>query len=339
MAENNQEFAPSSGSNPSEKALIVRLSIDNKPTEINLARVRDLFSDVNQFNEQFSMGSMMARMILGHARIEEDKVGDSSRTENLKGEEEHQQMSASAMNVIHGDVLNTIGLSLEPVSGKHATIMTGDEKAGEGEMRINVSSRDRFLSFLGALTPENLEESGLKSDLGELPNILAQQVLDHYDLKNPGDEVLQLFGSQGKRIVEEFKRLGMGESVARLERYQDHASQGDLREFIAIQNRSLLAEPGKFFGPADWQTDTTPQGLEQRWGEAIVILEKAKTNPKAQKLSEQLQVHLMSCIRIARGSVGDLDYLSAERKAEFEKILERVELRLTDMMSSSGSSE
>ena len=43
---------------------IVSFSVENQPIEVNLHDVNRLFSDIDKYNSQFLMGSMMARMIL-----------------------------------------------------------------------------------------------------------------------------------------------------------------------------------------------------------------------------------------------------------------------------------
>ena len=79
-----------------------------------------------------------------------------------------------------------------------------------------------------------------------------------------------------KKIIDEYKRLGMADAVTKLEDYFNHGMTGDLREYVSIERKGLLSPPGKFFGPADWQIDSSPSYLEARWNEAISILEIAK---------------------------------------------------------------
>ncbi len=305
------------GSPQQDQSVIIRVESGSGLSELKLASVNHLFADISRYNDQFSLGSMMARQIFSLSGIE----GEEPKTsKGLRNEEEYQQMTASALGVIHKGTLATLGLSLEPVSGKKATMFSLGEKAGEGEMRINVSNRNRFNSFLGVLTPELVEETGLKPSLESLSGVLAQQIFDHYNLRNPGDEMLELFGGLGN-IVDQYKRLGMSDAVESLGAYLVHARQGDLREFVSIERNGLLSEPGKYFGPADWQKDSSPEGLEDSWNNALAILEAVKSNPKARELYEKLRGHLSECIKIARTDMESLEYYSPEAKEKLKNIL------------------
>lgn len=309
---------------PQNYTISVNVESDGGPYEVRLATVNHLFADILKYNDQFSLGSMMARQIFSIFPIE----GDEPRTpKGPGGEEEHQQMTASALNMIHQNTLEQIGLSLEPVSGKTGTLMGLGETAGEGQMRINIADRNRFTSFLDALSPELVEKTGLKPNLESLSGILAQQIFDHYNLQKPSDEMLELFGGLGN-IVGHYKRLGMKESVENLETFLQHARQGDLREFVAIEKDGLFSEPGKYFGPADWQIDSTSQGLEERWNRALTILQMTKDNPKAHELYQKLSDHLLNCIKIARASTS----LPKLHAAESKKVLERTHMRLEEMI-------
>lgn len=312
---------------PQQDQLVsIKLETGNGSSELRLAAVNHLFADISRYNDQFSLGSMMASQLFSFIRLEGEEAATTPR--GLGGEEEYQQMTASAINAIHRGTLDTIGLSLEPVSGKHATMMGLGGQAGDGEMRINVANRNRFTSFLVALTPELVGSTGIRPNLESLSGILSQQIFDHYNLQESGDEILELFGGLGA-IVNQYKRLGMKEAVVGLEIYLIHARQGDLREFVAVERNSLLAEPGKSFGPADWQKDTTPEGLEERWGNALAILQVAKNNPKAHGLYEQLKQHLSDCLKAARANMESRNYYTPEAVEKMKNVLGSTQVLLS----------
>lgn len=312
---------------------IVKIELDNRPYEVRLAAVDHLFADICKYNDQFSLGSMMVRALFAHFKVEDDEEGQAKMT-SLGGEEEHQKMTASALAVIHEDTLNKLGLSLEPVSGKRATMIGLGETAGIGEMRINITNKNNFVAFLGALEPEQIEDTGLKVNLENLSGLLANQVLDNYNLKEPSDEMLQLFGGLGN-IVNQYKRLGMGEAVKGLKTYLQHSRQGDLREFVAIESNRLMSEPRKNFGPADWQRDATVEYLQDHWEEALTILKMAKDNPKARELYEKLGEHLLKCIKIARAETEAFTegYYTADARKEMKHVLRDVEEELEKITS------
>ena len=106
---------------------------------------------------------------------------------------------------------------------------------------------------------------------------------------------------------------------------------GDLREYVSIERRGLFSEPGKFFGPADWQRDSTPPYLEGRWNEALQILRITKENPKAADLSKKLHLHLSMCVKVALDGLQTLNYLQPEQQQQHQKILETAKQNLDGM--------
>lgn len=305
--------------------LPVRIELgEGRTEEVIIASVNHLFVDIEHYNRQFSMGSIMARGLISlFEHDDEVQPGETIRQEN-----ENQGVTASALSAIHQATLNKIGLSLEPVAGG-ATLMAIGAEATSGQMRLNVRDGRRFVSFLHALQPQQIEETGLKLNLESLSEILTLQAL-RGNLTEPTDESLQLIGSMGN-IVGEYRRLGMGEAVERLDTYSQHARAGDLREFVAIESSGYLWEPGQYFGPADWERDTTPEMLGEKWDGALNILIMARDNPKAQVLYQQLKNHLAKCAAIARQVVQSQEvneYYTAERRSEMDGVLEEAEKRL-----------
>jgi hypothetical protein len=250
--------------------------------------VNQLFNDVAEYNRNF-----VACSILGINLLVSIESGD-------KADSKTQKIAASDLAGTHENVLDKIGLVLEEqVSG--VTFVDSDEGSSDGQLRIlriNVFDRDKFSSFLKTLEPKQVKETGLKSNLEILSRVLAQEILYNYSLKEPTEYALQLFdGLEG--MIEQYKRLNMAGSVGKLETYSAHARRGDLREYVRIEKDGLLSEPGSFFGPADWQNDSTPEYLEERWGRALEIVDETKANPKAQELYQQLVSHLLKCVEIA----------------------------------------
>jgi hypothetical protein len=221
---------------------------------------------------------------------------------------------------------------LEPV---HAggIIMGMGSQASQGEMRANVSDGRRFVSFLHGLNPDQVERTDLKTNLENLSEILARQALGNYDLNHPSDEALQLLGNLGQ-IVGEYQRLGMSQSIQQLDTYLAHSRQGDLREYVLIEYKGYLSAPGESFGPADWQRDTSDESLKAKWDEAIDTLRKTRTNPNAKPLYDQLQNHLLKCIKIAREDLEKLKQrpgYTPEYYGEKATILEEAHMQLDDL--------
>ena len=320
-----------------------RLPIDNKVTflvqgkntEINLGEVKEVFLKIDKYNNQFSLGSMMGKAVLTHleeaknyTEKNEDWAGTlTSFSNDVKNDQQAESFFLIAANKA---TMDRIGLSLKPVSGKIGRIITEVDDIGEGQIRINVSNHEYFTSFLAALKPEQITEDGIQKDLKNIAESLAKQVLDEYDLLAPGDEAMQLFGGMEK-IIEEYKRMGMGKSVEELENYLNHGKIGDLREYVTITRKGYLSPPGKSFGPADWQSDSTPEKLEERWNEALDILLSTLKNPKAIELSKQMYQHLISCVDVALKDTRDLNPLNWERAEKRILVLQVAQQKLQQM--------
>jgi hypothetical protein len=296
--------------------------IDNSPPgkeqqTVLIQQFNSMFTDIGKFNDQFSAGSMLSRMVKNLFVKDSEEPGATSLSKI--GGEELQQMTASGTNLIHKPLLDAIGLSIEPVLGKGETILGQGEEINTGELRINITEKSKFLQFLKNIDNQNINPM-LKSNLHALSNILAKQIGDNYDLQAPSDEALKLFGSLGD-IVTEYKRLYV-EGTEKLETCLMHSKQGDLREYLAIEQQGLLSEPGKNFGPADWQKDSTPTYLMNRWNVALSVLNMARENPKARDLYHKLFSHLQTCLKAAMDNLETLQY---KDKDKLREVLSEVE--------------
>lgn len=280
---------------------------DRYSTIPNLDDFNAVFSDIARFNQQFSLGSMIAGLIIGHFEREPQDTGSPLS----KYGEQAQRLTAGGIYLIHFQTLEKVGLVLESVSGKTSKLIGQGEMVGTGELRLNVSDSNRFLGFLRAVNPQMTQSSPLGGNLQSLSRILARQIIDHYDLRAPSDEALQLLGAL-EGIVNEYRRLNIP-GIERLEDYLVHARKGDLREYLLVEQKRLLTEPGQYFGPADWQRDASPESLQRDWGEALKVLEIVQTNPKARDLFEQLETHLRRCLDIAIQYLEELEGMDIEK--------------------------
>lgn len=315
--------------NPSERQIstadqVIKFQTDGKPRSVRIHSINQIFSDIEAYNKQFSPSSVIAKGLFAAFSVGDD-LGESLEKVNTT-----QQVSAESLSAVHNQTLNSLGLSLEPVKG-HMTFMAMGGEARNSQMMINIVNRNYFLSFLNALQPLQITDTGLRPNLESLSDLLAQQLLSHYDLNKPQDEALELLGGLG-RIVEEYQRLGMTEAVETLEIYLSHARQGDLREFIIIDNKRLLAEPGNW-GPADWHKDAGPDYLESHWNAALDVLTQAKKNPNAKNLYEQLKANLLKCIPLTRQGLETRAY-GEKDKAKSREILKDMHIRLERIASS-----
>lgn len=315
---------------------IVDISNGEKNSSLTIADINSLFQDIDVYNQQFSMGSMMFSILTEGLNSQDfvDVDSDNTPAKPIKPfdriTEQQQHMTASGINAIHEAELKNLGLSLEPVSGKKAFVAFGDQVVGEGEMRLNIADKNQFLAFLKALSPDQVSQTPLEQNLTSLTNSLTNQILDNYDLKQPTDEALVFLGSLGT-MVDEYKRLGLSAQIEGLEELLAHSKEGNLREFIALKTSGLMQEPGVGFGPADWVKDVSPDGLSQRWDRAFLILSAMRENPKAHEMYKRLFAQLNTCMPIAKNNLSEVKYYTPEHRAELAEILNDVQQKLVGL--------
>lgn len=302
----------------------IDFTIDGELVSIKPSEINQLFSDLENYNRQFSIGSMMAKALLGHRDSEEK--GEEGFT--LHDEESSQQITAFFIISAHKNLLNNMGLSLQAVSGRGATMYYEDASASEGEMSIDIADFHRFSGFLHALDHDKIKQADLGSMLGGLARSLTQRVLEQYTQADPATEASHLFDTL-EELIGEYKRLGLSDLVAKLETYNEHKKMGDLSEYLAVERQGLLNKPGKFFGPADWQKDSTAESLENRWENAIDTLLRLKQNPNAADLYQTLKAHLKVCVTAA---LDDLERTSNPNE-KLKTVLEAEKQKL-DMLDS-----
>lgn len=292
-------------------------------------RINSLFSDIETYNEGFSLGSMLGFLMRAH----------SGQPVSLSSFSKQQINKAEVLAAIHESTLKEIGLSLEPVSGKTFRLIgpsdapgeTGTVPPGDGKIRLNISDSRSFLEFLDSLQPAQLKNTKLGQNVKSIAHTLADQMRDHYSLENPGDHELELLRAL-EPVVERFKDLGLQDAVASLDEYLKMAKQHCLREFLAIEKAGLLQEPGKAFGPGDWQKDCSADFLQKHWDDAIALLRELKKRPEAASVFSRIHAHLASCNEAARTDLRTLSEITPDNRSEFERILDFARLKLETMM-------
>lgn len=312
----------------------VNFLVDNQPVNVELNDVARLFSDIDRYNRQFSMGAMLARSIGFANEPEEDAAAPP--THPLSDEPGNQQITAFFLISAHKQLLHNTGLSLEPVAGG-PTLMLEGAQASQGEMAIHINSRDNFTSFLRALNPAQIDATGVKGNLEKVPGLLSRQIMTTYTLGVPESDMREVFEGM-EQIIAEYKRLGMTAALSELEDYFNHWNSGDLLEYVAIKRRGLFNQPGEYFGPADWQRDSSPQYLESRWDEALAILTLAKQNPKAADLYNNLYQHFCICLGSALQQLPTLHNIPESTRTKAQTILEAAQQKLDFIVVDSSQS-
>lgn len=267
----------------------------DQTVSVKLSDIGRFYSDLDKYNDQFSMGAMLARAL-------RTTLNGDDESQFTSDEESSQQTTAFFVISAHKGLTTTLGLSLRPVSDRGATMFHSGDSVSEGEMSVEMSERPRFVAFLHALDQQNLEQSNLRSLLEKIAHSLTMQI---HDLRNATNSQIQdhpLFTDLDV-FIEAYEQLGLSEQVAKLKMYNTHREAGDLREYLAVQDQGLLQKPGEGFGPADWQKDTTPRSLENKWADAIELLIEMKKNPNAVDLYATVKAHLETCVDTALDSM------------------------------------
>jgi hypothetical protein len=317
----------------------------------DLAAFNETVGSINQHNEQFSLGAMMARVMIDH-------VGEAQRAQELvdagatqeEAEQtaafvgsdklplsEEEQMARSIVGITNAPVLEAAGLTLSPLR-KTNTMYGPQGEQSVGKVQLQVSDGSKFSNFLLAVNPEDANEDFQQNAVGVAGSIIAEA---SDAIASDADEqtVLETL-AYGKGIVAGLEHIGLdGSPVAtKLLSLYEHAQQGDVKEYVNADNVGLLTEPeAQGFGPANWQRDASPDYLAEHWNGVLDVIKAAKANPKAAELFAQL-------VTSAQGS---LDYAKADwakAKSEgygggngygegFEDIFETVGLELSMLNS------
>lgn len=269
--------------------------------EINLI---GLVVSLDNYNEQFEPGAMIAEAIMG------PKEGETRSIEKRREDE--------VQNILkrHREDLGRAGLSLEPVKSGITLIPSGVESMEDvkhhTEMRINLADGKKFVNYLDALKEAPLGEGQAKA-LEAIAQNLTIQLSTQYQLENPDDErMIQLFGSLDQ-IIERYHELdkngeaGISESVAKLSKYLEIARGKYLKEYLWAQNSGLLNEVGekdKYFGPSKWHTDANEEQYRDRyWGRAVKTVKAMGKNPNARIFQLEVIDRLEESLRYAKSDL------------------------------------
>lgn len=308
---------------------------------VNLGSLEAVFANIQSHNEQFSFGAMLAQGILSA----HNKDGDANQepptlASALSSESDRSKALGETLGIIHTDSFSPIGISLDAASDTGARILTEDEEIEETQIMFGIQNTDLFLSFLKSLetiNKEDLHERTISSFVGKVGYDLFIQIYQHYGGNWSKHENVVLVISKLDQIVTEYKKLGIKaqdnekpDILDDLDIYSQHAKQGILQEYV--KSRLLLVTPQeRAFGPAEWQGDSTPKYLRERWEEAIHTLLELKTNPKANDLYSQVKSNLQLCLRIAKKDIESRVDTGNHSNDDKREVLQTIEERLKNI--------
>ena len=302
---------------------------------------------INEHNDQFSMGKLMARAMLDHLDEAQRAQGlvdagatqeEAEQTVDFVGSDklpltEEEQMARSIVGITNAPVLESTGLTLSPLRTT-STMYSNKGEQSVGKIRLQVTDGSKFSNFLLAVNLGDTTDE-FQQNVADVAYGLIAEASDA--IANDSDEQTALETlAYGKGIVAGFEHIGLAKSpvIVKLRNLYEHAQQGDVKEYVQADNIGLLKGPEEQgFGPAQWQRDASTEYLVTLWDQVLDVLKAAKANPNAKALFVQL----------TNSAQASLDYAKADWakiKAEgyggggsygegFEKAFENVGLELS----------
>ena len=273
----------------------------------DLAAFNEAIGSINEHNDQFSMGKLMARAMLDHLDEAQRAQELAEQTVDFVGSDklpltEEEQMARSVVGITNAPVLEATGLTLSPLRTT-STMYSSKGEQSVGKVRLQVTDGSKFSNFLLAVNPEDANEDFQQNAAGVASSLIAEAT---DAIANDTDEQTALETlAYGKGIVAGLEHIGLAESPVtdKLRTLYEHAQQGDVKEYVQADNIGLLKAPEEQgFGPSQWHRDATPEYLTTHWGQVLDVIKAAKANPSAKDLYEQL-------LQSAQGS---LDYAKSD---------------------------
>lgn len=292
---------------------IISVALRGEQYSINLAQLNTLHVDMEKYDDAHGIAGMALSLIFSTMPDRDTTTRNTPTIEELAFK--------------HATLMQTMGLSFEPVAGKRATMYSENEVLPDSQMRLNIQNRKQFLQFLQQINKDHVDSFGLDQSISSLSTTLTNQLADHYDLRQPTDEALELVVSL-ESITAEYKRLGLEEATTQLDDYALHIRKKDLREYILLNRSGLMQKPREGFGPADWHRDISLPNYNKRWEAAFYILKTINNNPNARGIFEKLHIHLTHCIEHARTTIDQTNI--PHQKAELIQILQQAEETLNN---------
>jgi hypothetical protein len=298
--------------------------------ELKTLDLGPISEEVERYNSRFSMGAMMARMVIEHAGTKPGEEAESPITER---EQEDQAAFLQRIENQYGIQMAKSGIGLESTKGK-AVLMTADGESESTVLRVNLKDRTAFLAYLSALDSETISSSQVRG-LTDVAKNLETQLKEVYSLDKPDVRANELLTNLNE-IVEGYKKLdpdgskGLSKTVEELSVLQQMASKKQLKEHLMIERAGLMAEVGgNNFGPSKWHTDSDEVSYKRYWDQALEVLSKVRANPDAADLAIDLNSNLQASILYAKNELEKKNQDKDNEREKFKlKVLEKVSSKL-----------
>ncbi|MDX9893163.1 MAG: hypothetical protein RB292_01995 [Patescibacteria group bacterium] len=282
-----------------------------------------LLEELHEYDDYYNVGAIMGRII---KKSIPERFNESDES---KGEE----LSVENLRRRNIEILDDAGLELQPVATGALTTADQEgipEKKRGSTMRLNLQDGKKFVSYLGRLNPDMMNDND-RGTLEEMANILTVQLKGQYNLESADDRLLELMGNLDE-IIQEYKRLGAGDCVVDLEKILEKAREGALREYMMAEKLNLHKPFRKEGFILNWQQDITPGGLEEKWNNVLDTLHQINQNPKAKDIYAQAVSTAKEAVSnaIAEVLAWKKDYYLSTSNEVYLGILRAVENKLSE---------
>ena len=153
----------------------------------DLAAFNEAIGSINEHNDQFSMGKLMARAMLDHldeAQRAQELVDagatqeEAEQTVDFVGSDklpltEEEQMARSVVGITNAPVLEATGLTLSPLRTT-STMYSSKGEQSVGKVRLQVTDGSKFSNFLLAVNPEDANEDFQQNAAGVASSLIAE---------------------------------------------------------------------------------------------------------------------------------------------------------------------
>ncbi|MCA9327604.1 hypothetical protein KDA14_03690 [Candidatus Saccharibacteria bacterium] len=305
---------------------------------------------VQEYNDQFSLGKMMARALIGNvkqAKKAEELVQEGASFEEAQevvefvGEEkpslrDEQGMLRELVGITNETTFVEAGLALSPLRENY-TVHSTEGSFSVGRLRIGISEGNRFSSFLMNVSPQNVSDEMRHSAKKVVTDVIAEAEHSIVEYTDTGRVAEILAYAQG--IGQGLDHIGIGDSdeATSLKNLAAYAAQGVAREYVVAKHLQLFEEPGQQgFGPAQWQRDASEEFLNAQWHEVLNAIHDAADNPNGGQLASALIASARKSLDFALNDWQDVRHDAGYGEgygSGFDAIFETVGLEL-DMLGS-----
>ncbi|MEI7451820.1 MAG: hypothetical protein WCK37_01300 [Candidatus Falkowbacteria bacterium] len=235
-----------------------------------------------------------------------------------------RKIKAKDINTVHKKSFAAMGIAA--AAPKEREIVTPDIGGAKGEILINLKNKNDFISFLENFNKEDLtvDEASFICDIAKK---FAHQIKYEYALNGEDDRFMELVRGL-KKIVDEYKRLGLDKYIDDLAKIAEIMSAGYLVDYVNAVNNGVFSPIGKEINASTYHRAYTPDDYTGLWQEAIFdMLDNLKNKKEAKPLYEEILQYAKDSIAYAKNDK-EIKTMSEDRQAITKKSIRAVEEKL-----------